>query len=415
MPVPIRRPAIWLITGLLLACGITHLQRACADVFYLQGGGELRGTPLSATNAESTDRTIRTVTGIVITLPADQIERVETQRPVELEYERLRVAAPDTIPGHMQMADWARDNGLDQQREAHLNRIIELDPDHAVARGLLGYSRQNGKWYTREELMTERGWVQFEGRWMLPHKRQLIVERRKNDQSEKEWFQKLKRWRDWLTTDRAQQAADSIRAVNDPFAVKALQRRLYEEPQPEIRVLYLQALANINTPDATLVLVDEALEDPVEEVRLTALDHLKRQQHPEVIKRFISKLDSKDNVIVNRAAVGLRHMDNPAAIPALVDSLFTTHKYQVVTSGGGGGPGNISTAFGSGSGGLGGNGGGGLSVGGGPTIVSQQLRNPEVLNSLVELSGVNFDFDQRAWKAWLASRRQPDSINTRRD
>ena len=51
---------------------------------------------------------------------------------------------------------------------------------------------------------------------------ELLENKRKQEAAQQEWFQKLKRWRGWLGSDRDQQARDNIRAINDPAAVNAL-------------------------------------------------------------------------------------------------------------------------------------------------------------------------------------------------
>ena len=57
--------------------------------------------------------------------------------------------------------------------------------------------------------------------------------------------------------------------------------------------------------------------------------------------------------------------------------------------------------------GPGGNQSGGMSMGGGPTIISQSYRNQAVLDALSTLTGQNFGFDKQAWKAWYSAQRKP--------
>ena len=42
------------------------------------------------------------------------------------------------------------------------------------------------------------------------------------------------------------------------------------------------------------------------------------------------------------------------------------------------------------------------------------MQNPQVLEALVTLTGVNFDWNREAWKAWLASRQCPPDFDPRR-
>ena len=54
-------------------------------------------------------------------------------------YAKVRREHPDTIAGHLDVARWCLGQKLDEQARAHLTRIIELDPNQAEARQLLGF------------------------------------------------------------------------------------------------------------------------------------------------------------------------------------------------------------------------------------------------------------------------------------
>jgi HEAT repeat protein len=257
--------------------------------------------------------------------------------------------------------------------------------------------------------MTERGYVRYRGRWRLPQEVKQLEAKRKQTAAENQWQANLKRWRAWLNDERAAEATARIRAINDPTAIKALTTQLPDEPSQNVRLLYVDALARIGTPEAVMALVDVSLLDPLEEVRLTAIDHLAEKKLPEVVAMYIKALRSKDNNVVNRAAVGLAHMENVAAIPPLIDALITTHEYAIVQ----GSPG-ISTSFGSVSGPGGTAPVSGLSVGQSTTYVAEQVRNAAVRDALIKLTGMNYDFDVATWKAWLASRRKAQSLDARR-
>ncbi len=56
------------------------------------------------------------------------------------------------LDGHLQLAAWCADRGLDQQAKAHLLRVVSFDPNHAIARARLGHKRVGGVWLTAEEL-----------------------------------------------------------------------------------------------------------------------------------------------------------------------------------------------------------------------------------------------------------------------
>jgi hypothetical protein len=53
--------------------------------------------------------------------------------------------------------------------------------------------------------------------------------------------------------------------------------------------------------------------------------------------------------------------------------------------------------------------------GGGVQTVRQTFDNREVLQALVDLTGVSYNFDVGAWKYWYAAQKKPTSLDARRD
>lgn len=380
--------------------------RLAAEVFVLDTGGRLEGRLANPDESPREKYIIETSTGGRLTLDRAQVKEVIRPRPEEIEYEKVRHKHPDTVEGHWALAEWCREHRLPRMRRQHLERIIELAPDHARARAALGYSRVQGKWKTRRQVMTERGYVEYKGRWVLPQEVELLERKRQDELAEAQWRKKLKRWDGWLDTEKAEEALRHIARIDDPYAVPALADSLAKEPLETRRKLYIEALARVAAPQAWEVLAARSLEDPNEEVRLTCLDYLDDEPRPAVVEYYIEKLRSKDNAIVNRAAVGLERMNDPAAIGPLVEALVTTHKFKIDM----GQPG-IGASFDQ-SGRLGSFGFGG----GGTKLVSRKFQNAEVLDALVTLTeGINFDYDIRAWQNWLATQKRPEGLNARRD
>ena len=303
------------------------------------------------------------------------------------------------------MAEWCREQHLVEARKVHLKRVIELDPDNMAARGALGYSRFDGEWKTQDEVMSERGYVEYKGRWRLPQEVEILEQQRKSELAEKTWIANLKRWRQWLASDRKDEAVKCIREIRDPFAVGAIKRQLDSDSDQQVRVLWVEALANIASPASLQLLAILSLEDANSEVRMSSLDHLDDSPRPDVVAFYIQKLRDKDNAIVNHAAVALARMKDRTAIAPLIDALVTTHKFKISN---GSSPGQYSTSFGPGGSGLG-------VGGGGPKIVTQSLQNPAVLEALVLLTpNINFSYDVAAWKRWLATQKRSKMIDARR-
>lgn len=391
----------------LVALSATCCRLAAGDVFLLTGGGRVVGELLNPDETPRATYAIETASGGRITLGRSQVDQWLRPRPAVVEYEKIRPRHPDTVEGQWALAEWCRENTLLAEREVHLERILELDPDHEKARRALGYFKRDGKWTTEEQVRTRDGFVRQGGRWVLPQEVEIDQERKEVKVAQGEWMKKLSQWRDWIGTNRTMLAYQNIQKIDDPYAVPALAAALGDDPDDQTRLLCIEVLARIGTPLAKKALALGALSDPVPEVRLTCLDFLKEDGGAEVVEHFIDGLRSKDNTEVNLAAAALGHLGNPTAIGPLIDALVTVHKFKVQS----GNPGQISTTFGTGGGGS----PGGLAVGGGPKIVAQPFQNQAVLDALVSITGVNFGFDAARWKAWHAAQQRSLQVDARRD
>jgi hypothetical protein len=380
----------------LLACRL-----APAEIFVLNQGGRIAGQLLNPDQIPRTTYEIRTTDGSVITLDRSQVKEIVYQRPEEAEYEKIRPQYADAVEAQWELAEWCRQRQLLPQREKHLLRVLELSPDHEKARRALGYSKSDGKWTTQEEKMTAQGYVWHSGKWRLPQAVELIEAEKETKAAEGRWQQDIRRWRTWLDSGKASTAREQFLAIKDPYAVKPLALALHDEPNPQVRLLFVESLARIGTPQALRFLSLWAMQDANEEIRLTCLDHLKGHKDP--VTYFVSRLGSKDNDEINRAAFALHQMEDPAAIRPLIDVLVTSHKHKVTIGGG-----RTNASFGSG--------GGGLTMGSKTKIIVQEMQNPAVLEALVALAdGPNFGFDIPAWKAWYSSQRRPTRLDARRD
>jgi hypothetical protein len=384
---------------------------ARGETFVLASGGRLEGKLVNAEEKPRQTYVIKLASGGQISLAADQVKEVLTPRPEESQYEKIRPQYPDTVDGQRKLAAWCLDHGLTNLRRTHLRRIIELDPNDADARHALGYAQVDGQWVTPEELRIKQGYRLYKGVWMLPQQIELIENKRKQDVAEKTWFQKIKLWRGWLGTKRDRQARDSLQAIDDPSAVKALAAGLKDNRGDEMRSLFVEILGRVGTSEAIRALSVTAIDDADEELRLSCLDQLKKKPHPDAVSYFVGRLRDKDNVTVNRAGVALARMKDPSAIGPLIEALVTIHKAKI----GSGNPGQMTTSFPTGGSRSAGGMGTGMGINGAPKIVHYPMYNQSVLDALVNLTGQNFNFDQRAWRSWYSlQQRKGDKIDARR-
>ncbi|GAB6187517.1 hypothetical protein JCM17478_30190 [Thermopirellula anaerolimosa] len=379
---------------------------ARGDIVVLKNGGRIVGEPVTDPPAGRDGVTLKTLPGVIVTVPQSEIEEHIRQRPAELEYDRIRSQYPDTVEGQWELAQWCRERNLLEQRETHLRRILELDPDNVRVRAILGYTKINGEWKTRDEVMREQGYVLYKGRWMLPQEVQILEEKEQRQDSERDWTQRIRRLLTRLDADPA--AAEQLQNIREPAAVKPLLKVLGEERRDPVRLMLVQVLTRIDTPEAKRALAVLAVEDPVEEIRLACLKSLAESQFSESVPYFIGRLRDNNNVIVNRAAAALKAMGDKTAIPALIDALVTTHRVVLPPAQSG----SIGATFSRSSDGRSGT---GLSSGGNqPRVIRRQVPNRDVLEALVELSGQNFGYEPDVWKRWYAQERHRAAVESTR-
>ena len=220
---------------------------------------------------------IRTAEGVVVTLDRAQVsDKPVRQKPVEIEYEKLRPQYPNTVEGQWAIAEWCRERSLAEKRRAHLERILALDPNHVKARHALGYSQINGHWTTPEQMNRDIGYRLYEGKYRSEQEIQSLQGKKKQQAEERKWMQNLDRWLGWLQTNRAGMGEENIRGIQDPMAVRALCYWMKNNSDVSVRLMLAASLAKISTPAARNGLAYSAVFDEVEEVCLSRLDSLEK-------------------------------------------------------------------------------------------------------------------------------------------
>lgn len=379
-----------------------------ADVLHLRSGGKVEGKVLNPDEHPRQNYIIQTDAGVRLTLAAEHVKHMVLQAADEEEYDRLRRTAPDTAEGHWQLAEWCTERRMLRQREHHLEKVIEHDPQHAEARRLLGYQLVDGQWLTREQIMQSRGYEYFEGSWRTPQDIALREAKKAREEAELKWKLDLRRWRAALTgkdADRAAEAQRQILAASDVHAAPALVDLLESERLPQVRRLFIDALAGNPSGTATAALMELAIKEPDRELRTRASDAVLERKHPDMVRQLAKALKSNDNVEVNRAAVLLGELGYESAISPLIEALVTKHRFKM-----GSGRPQVAAGFSPGR-------GGGLNFGGGGSkVVEQSVENHDVLSALVKLAGgQSFEFNAVAWRRWYANTLRVEAVNMRRD
>jgi hypothetical protein len=360
---------------------------ARGDVFLLRSGGQVEGEWTNRDQPRTAGNEVRTAAGIRVRFASSQVEERAPQLKAEAEYAQVAPTFGPSIEDQWRLAEWCRQNNLTQHRRGHLEAILAMQPNHVAARRALGYRQRGNQWQTLEERKRSAGYELYRGRWRLSQDIELQEEKAKRDVTQAEWLVKLKRWRSELTTDKALQAFQHLEEVKDPLAVSAVRTLLAKEPHRKVKLLYLDILMRIGDGAATQALIQTALNDSDQEVFLETADRLGKLPPQQITKPLVDALRDANNVRVNRAAYLLGKTGDPRLLSPLVEALITLHRTKVIPNGG------DTTSFG-------GDGSFGLSRGNEPKIVEVPLQNRAVLEALVELTGQNFDYDQRAWRRW---------------
>jgi hypothetical protein len=379
-----------------------------ADVLELTNGGRVEGRLVQPGEGGQKSYIVELAGGGRVTIPREQVERVDSASAAEAEYAELARGAADTALAHWKLAEWCRERKLREQAQRHLTRVLELEPDHEQARAILGFRKRDGQWMTREEVMAARGMVMYEGRYVTRQHVVLLERQKESKETHADWANKLEQLRRWLTgrrQDRFAQAMAEIQSIEDPAAAEAVVAMLKQEDHPDLKRLWMEVASRMDHRAAIDVLVKLSMLDADPEIRHQSLEYLIQSGRRGLVTPYARALKDRNNEIVNRAGAALGQIGDVSAAGALVDALITKHQFKLVD----GNPNQHSYTFSNQSGGM-------TFGGGGPKYVTQSLRNPDVLAALIRLSGgVSFDYDQAQWRRWLAAQAKQQAVDIRRD
>jgi len=425
------RPLIVLLSG----CAILfNLSSTDADLIKLKNGGELHGK-LQSYHPADAELTMNTLLGTKITLARDEIQFF-LKRSLKIEqYELRALQVADTIGAHWELSEWCRENRLTEQRDEQLQAILLLDPDHEKARAALGYTRQNGEWMTRHELMTQQGYVRYKGKYITPQELELIEKTEAQRDEEKKWYKKIRLWQAWLmgrNRERAQLGLAELQRISEPHAIPALNQFFSDHDDRRIRLLFVDILQRMGGPAPVSALARQALHDVDRVIRSEALSAIDDEFGKQAVPIFKKELQNDLNVIVRRAGAAMGRLGSEDDVPDLIDALVTTHKYRVRV------PDNSKSIGISTDGNL------NPSQGALPPDIELQLRtgqlqngvivnqiqapqfkptkvitinyehqNPEVRAALKKITSEDFGYEERAWRLWWLARKNGTIVPTK--
>jgi len=299
---------------------------AQAQVVQLANGGQVEAAVNHESEVAAGGQVELVVEGVgSVVLASHQVQTVESPKVSEDEYFDHAANFADTVGDQWELAQWCRHQDLQRPFERHARRVLQLDPNYLPARKALGYERRDGQWVSREEIMTERGYIRFEGRWMTIQQAALQVAKERQKQNLIDWKLRLHRWRQQLGKSAAPEVQIDFNTLDDPDAIPGLIQLLGEEDDQELAFVYLETLGRMNSPAARTFLMENAIFQNNPIYREKCLQEVVARRDPQMVEYFANHLKSYDNNIVNRAAYVLAQLDYPTAVFPLAGALQTQH------------------------------------------------------------------------------------------
>ncbi|MFH5804743.1 HEAT repeat domain-containing protein [Alienimonas sp. DA493] len=414
---------------------------ASADVVVLKAGGEVRGE-FVGDPSRGDAVAVRTHAGATVRVPRSEVREWAYRDAGREAFERRFDRTPDDPDAWWALAEWALENRLRPERDRALRELLKFDPDHEPARLALGHRLDHGDWLTPAQWRRRNGLVLYGRRAVSPEEKALLEAADAREAAEKQWFRQARLWQRALSDpERAGAARAEMVRVTDPTAIPALRQFFADVDDVHVRMLYVQVLSRMPETAPVPALAAQAMGDVDDLVREQAVRALAEETAPRdgparagaAQPLLRDGLRSDANVTVRRAAAALGELGDANAVPDLIRSLITTHRYKIAvpdTSGAG-----VSMSpNGAVAGGLGANAAGGLSPeallairaqyptaivrpGASPVTRTRRVtvevehRNPEVLAALQAIvartapaDGLGVappaTYDEALWAAW---------------
>jgi hypothetical protein len=412
-----------LIAGVLLCT--SSFVPVHADLVRLNNGGEIRGSFVDPPSRRlSSEVSIVTLTGASVVISRDELE-FATPRSIKHElYESKSRDLPDTVDAHWELAEWCREQRLTRQRDEQLEAILRIDSDHVEAHKALRHTFQNGRWMTHDQLMTSRGYIRHNRKWVTQQELDFLQKTESERQAELAWYSRVRLWLGWATERQDKRKLDGItklRGITDPDAIPALRQFLGDHQNRAVRLMFVRILVQLPGSKPLRPLVERSLEDSDATVRTEAVAGIKQVDYQDAAEIYVQALKHDLVVVVRRAALALRTVGTKAVVDELIDALITQHQCRVTVA-----IQDPSYALGS---------DGSIGFSNNPTLppdvevalrtgqlpygavvvppkratraktitCQREERNPEVRATLRELTGQDFGYNERSWHLWWAA------------
>lgn len=191
-------------------------------------------------------------------------------------YERQRQAAADTPVGQMALADWCRTQGLREQEQVHLNRVLALAPNHEGARTRLGWKWIGGRWFEQRELDSVRQQTEATTKAARTHAAQI-----------KRAFAALSS----RNPEDRRKAEQTLEKCTEP-AVIPLLLQAFDGANEAAQLQAIQAIDRIRSPLASVTLARIAVANPYNAVGEAAAQTLRSRPFYDYVPTLLSLMSS---------------------------------------------------------------------------------------------------------------------------
>src|SRR5690606_31787853 len=176
-----------------------------------------------------------------------------------------------------ELATWCREQNLLEQQRAHLERCMQLEPNHPQARRAAGYQKIDRSWIHESERTAHRE-----------------VMRQQRAAFEK-WRPQLdnlaRRLRSKSATTRAQ-AENELEALVDPDCIPALEAIFCCKQEP-LAIKGVECLQRIDHLRSTLALARQAIYSPWPRVREQAATALRDCPRDQYVPQWLATLGTR--------------------------------------------------------------------------------------------------------------------------
>lgn len=390
------------VTGVLLL----NTPLASADLFELVGGGKVTGKLLN--DPKSDVYRILTSDGIELEVPKIKITSKLLDGDMKKfsdAYAKALAKKDDSINSHREIADVCHELKKTSLFEAHLERIVELDPNDTQTWISLGYMKDKyDRWIRKETRQMSQGLVKdAKGKWVTPQAKAIAEVDERLNRAKHDVKKELRKHLGNIGKPGQQgfEAAAYIRELNDRLAIPSIVELIKEDPTNA--TTYLDILERMPGNSAVEALITLANTSNNNAVVNRCLELLQRNEWAmdSAVYSFIGELYSKDIERIRRAGSNLSVIGDKRAILALIDVLKMKGTRTTTAPG--------TNSFGKGP-------NGGTSMGTPSTTVTEfVIENPTVLQALSGITGANYAYDMQAWREWYAREFAVTNMNLRRD